>query len=241
MPAPLDHALAALIALLWPLYEYFVAEPAAKRAIATGPAGTRGRFYGAVMAREWGLSLAVLVWWLVATRPFTTLGLRRSEGPGLWIGLLLAAAVVVLQVLQRRALTASAKARASVRRGLGRMEWLLPHDDAELRLFVSLSITAGICEELLFRGFLITYLQGFMPFTAAIFVQAVFFGFAHAYQGPRGIVSTGLVGAAMGGLYALTGSLWVPMLVHAAIDIGSGVLVHRALSEPAPPAEVAPA
>ena len=227
--------------MLWPLYEYFVAEPAAKRAIATGGPGARARFYGNVLAREWGLTLAVLVWWLVAARPFTALGLRRSAGLGLWIGLLLAAAVVALQVIQRRTVVGSPKTRARVRKGLVRMEWMLPHDDAELRRFVALSITAGICEELLFRGFLITYFQLDMPFVAAILLSAMFFGFAHAYQGPRGIVTTGLVGAAMGGLYALTGSLWVPMLVHAAIDIGSGVLVHRVLSEPAAPAEPATA
>ena len=64
---------------------------------------------------------------------------------------------------------------------------------------------------------------------AAMVVGAVAFGIAHAYQGPIGILKTGVVGLIMGTLYLLSGSIWGPMLVHAVVDITSGRIAHCAL------------
>ena len=50
-------------------------------------------------------------------------------------------------------------------------------------------------------------------------VGAVAFGLAHAYQGPVGILTTGLLGGVMAALYLQTGSLLLPVLLHAAIDL----------------------
>ena len=53
---------------------------------------------------------------------------------------------------------------------------------------------------------------------ALILVAAVAFGLAHAYQGRVGIVTTGLLGGVMAALYLGTGSLLLPVLLHALID-----------------------
>ena len=120
----------------------------------------------------------------------------------------------------------------------------MPHTAQEARLWVALSTTAGVCEEILFRGYLIAVLAGWMrPALGAgvaiglAYVGAlVLFGFAHVYLGRTGAIRAGLAGAAVAGLYALTGSLWVPMLLHAAVDLHSGRLGYEALREDRPPA-----
>ena len=52
-----------------------------------------------------------------------------------------------------------------------------------------------------------------------VVIAAVAFGLAHAYQGRAGVVLTGVLGGVMAALYVGTGSLLLPVLLHAAIDL----------------------
>jgi membrane protease YdiL (CAAX protease family) len=65
-----------------------------------------------------------------------------------------------------------------------------------------------------------------------VLLAAAIFGLGHAYQGPKGILKTGLVGLVLGGLFALTGSLWAPMLVHVVMDLLAGYVGRRAIQLP---------
>ncbi len=58
------------------------------------------------------------------------------------------------------------------------------------------------------------------------------FGLGHLYQGAAGVVKTGVSGLLAGLLYLLTGSLWIPMLLHAAVDLHAGALGYLAASRP---------
>ena len=68
-----------------------------------------------------------------------------------------------------------------------------------------------------------------MPLPAAVVVAALLFGMAHAYQGSRGVLQTGLVGLGLAVLYVLSGSLWLPMALHAFVDLNSGLLAFSYL------------
>ena len=102
---------------------------------------------------------------------------------------------------------------------------ILPHGAIEVTLWVVLSITAGICEETIFRGYL---QRQFMALTknapAGILLSAVAFGAAHAYQGPRMVILIGLYGAMFGILAYWRGSVRPGMIAHAWQDSLGGVL-----------------
>ena len=70
----------------------------------------------------------------------------------------------------------------------------------------------------------------------AVLLGALLFGMAHAYQGTRGVGQTALVGLAMAILYLISGSLWVPMALHAFIDLNSGMLAYAFLRPAGPSA-----
>lgn len=61
---------------------------------------------------------------------------------------------------------------------------MLPHKPLEFILWLGVSLTAGICEELIFRGYL---LQQFTAWTKrpilAVFLTALLFGSVHLYEG----------------------------------------------------------
>src|SRR5665213_1934847 len=102
---------------------------------------------------------------------------------------------------------------------------MLPHGVLEVAVWIALSVTAGICEETIFRG----YLQPqFMAVTksapAGSALSAVAFGAAHAYQGFRMAILIGLYGAMFGCLAYWRGSVRPGMIGHAWQDSLNGVL-----------------
>jgi membrane protease YdiL (CAAX protease family) len=112
---------------------------------------------------------------------------------------------------------------------------LLPETAAERFAFVLLSLTAGICEESLYRGFLIRYLHDFapaLPLLLTVAAAALLFGLAHLYQGRAALFRTGIAGLAFGLLFVVTGSLIPCILLHALIDL-QGVYVLRPFPEDA--------
>jgi membrane protease YdiL (CAAX protease family) len=158
-----------------------------------------------------------------------------------WLGLVIALGAMVAMALQaRRVLGDNSKLRRA-RRMLEPVMFLLPHTPEELRHFRGLSVTAGICEEILFRGYLIWYLYWLVGFWQALLISSLVFGLAHSYQGPGGILRTTAVGLLFALFYVLTFSIWVPMLLHAFIDINSGQAAYAIANTPEEEPTPAPA
>jgi uncharacterized protein len=112
---------------------------------------------------------------------------------------------------------------------LGRNVSMLPHRGIELTFWIALSVTAGICEETVFRGYL---QRQFMALTqsapAGILLSAAAFGAAHSYQGFRMVILIGLYGAMFGILAYWRGSVRPGMIAHAWNDSLNGVLASLA-------------
>lgn len=107
---------------------------------------------------------------------------------------------------------------------------LMPVTARDRMLFVGVSITAGVCEEVVFRGFLIHALHagtGSLPL--ALLLSSGAFGVAHAYQQPIGALRAGLLGLILAIPLVLTGSLVPSIIAHALIDILSGLWLSRYL------------
>jgi len=101
---------------------------------------------------------------------------------------------------------------------------LFPRTAGETALFVLLALTAGLCEEFLFRGFIMAALLRFGAATwFAVVFSAAMFGVAHLYQGRGGSIGTGILGT----LFALARIAYhslVPAVVwHAALDVVAGI------------------
>ena len=101
---------------------------------------------------------------------------------------------------------------------------LAPVTAAEMVLFLVLSISAGICEELVFRGYL---QQQFARMGHRMWVgvalSALVFGGAHGYEGVAGILLIAAYGAMFGVLALLRRGLRTGMIAHAWHDSISGV------------------
>ena len=94
---------------------------------------------------------------------------------------------------------------------------------------VAMAIGAGICEELLFRGVLQTWLAGFSPVIVAIIISNVVFGLLHMRTMLYALIAGG-VGVYFGSLYALNGNLLTPMVAHGLYDVIALEYTRRAIN-----------
>lgn len=102
---------------------------------------------------------------------------------------------------------------------------LLPHSLLEVVIWIATSITAGVCEEMAFRGFLQRQLHALSGNVAvAVAGQGVVFGLFHSYQGWRNVVVISVLGMLYGALAAWRRNLRVNMVTHAFGDIWEGWL-----------------
>jgi membrane protease YdiL (CAAX protease family) len=87
----------------------------------------------------------------------------------------------------------------------------------------------GFTEELLFRGYILHNLGERMPLWAALTVSSVLFGLFHGLHASVADLAEIMLGGFMLGLLRLTtGTLWVPIGLHAAWDfIENGIVTTR--------------
>src|SRR3989454_8339827 len=110
-------------------------------------------------------------------------------------------------------------------------ERILPQSGVELLPYLALAITAGLCEEFLYRGFAMAVLDHVgLRAWAGIFLSSVLFGLAHSYQGRGGIVMTFLIGLILGTSRLAYGSLVPAVFWHSAVDVVAGTAGPRYLT-----------
>ena len=239
MPNALDHALFLVLAVLFPLRAGTFGFRRIRLASPDERPRVRLSVYRQAIVLQWTLALVALGLWVAGRREWSGLGLVPRFGWGLR-GVLIGMSAMVFAVLrQRREALGDDEALARLRGRMRRLELMLPHSRAELALFFKLSITAGICEELLYRGYLIWYLSHWLSIYPAAALASLLFGIGHVYQGWRGVLTTGLVGAFLAAVYLVTGSLFAGMVMHALMDAHSGQLMHAAYERAPTPADAA--
>jgi len=100
---------------------------------------------------------------------------------------------------------------------------LLPRSTAEIAAWIFVSITAGITEETVFRGYVQRQLLAISSSTvAAVIGQGILFGLAHAYQGWKNVAVIAVLGMLYGAFAAWRKTLLPVMLVHAFTDVYEG-------------------
>ncbi len=233
-----DYLLLAFLVVVFPVagtisYFRYV------RRIERGEDPERVKQYQSTFLVEWSLFAVLVALWIWAGRDFALLGFTTPSGAGEIAGALLVAGLAVFLIFSRKkAERATESERADYRKALGTVRYFLPVNRRELKFFYGLSVTAGIVEEMVYRGYLFWLFAPLMPVWAVVIASAAVFALAHLYQGINGALQVFLVGLGFGGLYLLTGSIWIPILAHALMDILQGRVLYeylRGADEDTPP------
>jgi CAAX protease family protein len=172
--------------------------------------------------------------------PVRSLGLARPRSIVRTIGWGIAIGLVLL-VFSKLLLTPLVERLTGIPRDLSAFDFVRGNLHAFGLLMPKIWLGAALCEEIVFRGFLIGRLETAFGGASraatgvAVVLSSVLFAFAHAYQGPTGILITGILGFVFAVIYVASGrNLWTNILAHGVYDTGSFVLVltsyDRALS-----------
>lgn len=138
------------------------------------------------------------------------------------IAVLGASLIVVLQGLNLRRMGRSTSPLRAPLQALA--ERILPQSRSELIPFLALAVTAGFCEEFLYRGFaMAVLLRGGLPVWMVVIASSILFGLAHLYQGKSGFISTTILGVLFGVARVAFGSLAEVILWHAGVDLVAGL------------------
>lgn len=238
-PGWADHAfVAVLLGLVFPLGGWWSYRRFLRRVKGPGD-GPLVREYRETLVWLIGLLLATLCVWTIAGRPLAGLFARRAweDGELPVTGIITGIAIAVLA--RPIAIGLSRTLADKFLAGIGDLAPFLPRTKRALAWGIAVSLAAGICEEIAYRGYLMPYLEAYFPLAGAIAVSAVLFGLAHIYQGALGTLATTIMGATFAGMYLATGSLWPAIAMHALIDISAmltGYLAWRRREEGREPA-----
>ena len=201
-----------------------------KRLLALPAADTKEKLalYAATIGFQWVLA-GVVAWRAIARGlQVADLGLISHGAIQVIAGVLGGAAIGTLQWLNLRRIGKMEGKAPDLLRKLARR--LLPVSLVEFLPYAALSITAGVCEEFLYRGFALAALvRGGCVMWQAVMLTSILFGLAHAYQGKAGILSTGLFGVVLALGRLAFGSLVPVMIWHAGLDVAAGIAAPRYL------------
>jgi len=128
---------------------------------------------------------------------------------------ILVVAVMLLNKRQKRKITPEqfAKQTENVRK-------LIPITPAERFALIPLAFTAGFCEEFLYRGYLLNIAaSATKSLWAGLLISSICFGFAHIYQGRKGVIGTSIGGLVFGLIFLASRSLLPGQLLHTAMDL----------------------
>lgn len=193
----------------------------------------RVRHYNWLQVEEWICVAVFLSWWFWSGRQAAPLGLVPDPSGWQWLAVAVGFALSGMLVLQMVSVTRSPESLSDLRGKLSDLEEMVPRNSREQRAFNRLSVTAGVCEEILYRGLVLSILAAAIGTWPAVFVSSAVFGLGHIYQGPLGVLKTGAVGLVLALLTVFSGSLFTAMIVHIVLDVTHGRIVSAAITLPA--------
>ena len=184
-------------------------------------------FYRKIVLASWicaivaVLTAGLMTIWIIRQSPGEISWLAPGSRARIFLGGFTVGLLIVVMIPAILAIW-NEKIRTKAGKAAKKLAFLLPSTGEERRWWWLVCITAGICEEIVYRGFLLHYLHT-LPFhltlTWALVVSSVIFGIGHLYQGVAGAVQTAVIGFVLGAIFLATGSLLIPILIHAIMDL----------------------
>jgi membrane protease YdiL (CAAX protease family) len=148
-------------------------------------------------------------------------GIFHGIVSGLVGGLIIATAAAILIRIWKNRRPQGEQKKHWWRRFVPDFSALLPSGPRGRYLFAAVAISAGVCEEVVFRGWLLCTLHNVIGLngTTLVLAAAACFGLAHFYQGAIGVIGATIVAILFTFLYVQSGSLLLPIFLHVLIDL----------------------
>jgi uncharacterized protein len=170
-------------------------------------------------------ALIVLTLWNVTFRSFEVLGIISPHIDTLVLAL--CGAIVLIYSIDTIVNFIKSKKTTDDTNDLSN---IMPTSWSDYGHFIFLAIAAGICEEIVFRGFLINYINQMLSdssfgYFIALIVPAIIFSVSHIYQGWFAVLKIFAISLLFGAVFIFSKSLLLVCLIHVLVDLISGAVM----------------
>ena len=174
------------------------------------------------------LAVMVLIVWYFTDQSFTELGLGWGKTPYDPVAIGIIFAFLALYGVDLVGEIGNQDRQVETRKKFRELGFL-PVTGTQYLHFLFLCVCAGVGEEIVYRGFMITYLRDVLgtdtwAVVVTLLLPALSFGLAHLYQGMHAVAKIIAMALLFGFFFYRTGSLWPLILLHTAIDAVGGLL-----------------
>lgn len=176
----------------------------------------------------------VMTIWLLFRRPLAELGLTQPTNTRSWIWI--AVAFIIIYILDAL-ITLSSKNKVDIAiDNFKKRTPFLPTTKSELPEYLLMCFAAGVFEEIVYRGYLVTYCwylfdgMEFQKFLSVL-LPAFVFSVAHFYQGTKAVVKIFILAILFGYIFVNSGSLLIVMILHFVVNAIGGLLPIKYMKE----------
>jgi membrane protease YdiL (CAAX protease family) len=212
--------LAGIIGIIYPIYFLFTY----KKTNARIKQDHKFRLidYKQTIAIFWTLTILVLINFFNTKTPHLNFNAYFNT-----IGIILSILVVLFSVLQYRLSKVTLETLTNTKEKMKDIYYFLPKTKIEFNWFVLLSISAGICEEIIFRLFLFEFLKENANLWMAFVLTNIIFAMTHIGSGKQNIINAFILGLLFSAIYYFSENIWIAVFLHITIDINGGLLGYR--------------
>ncbi len=228
-PAFADYVLVLLFGILLPFVSGIRSAAVFKEMTMAFDTATKRKFYLGNSFFLFIMALIIIIVWQLYQRPFTELGFISPINAGrstpwwmifLFIGLY--AMDIIYSITDKTQLT-------KTKEQLEEQTPFMPTQLKDLPAYIIMCVSAGVFEEIVFRGYLIGFFKTIfagIPAAAAwaVLTPALIFSIAHYYQGTRAVFKILVLSLLFGMIFWHSGSLWGVMIIHFFVDLIGGLL-----------------
>jgi membrane protease YdiL (CAAX protease family) len=174
------------------------------------------------------LALFTMGIWMIQHRHLSDLGFRAMQkGIYYWITAILLVILFIVESIYTRSTSKKRRNKPDLDAAVP----FLPKSYSELPAYTLMCISAGLGEEILYRGFMVTYFidPSIVRFPwLALFLPAMLFSLAHYYQGYMAVLKIFVLSILFALIFIWSGSLILPIIIHFLIDfIGGWMAIHQ--------------
>lgn len=227
IPNIADHVLMVFMGIILPFFAVFKSQPDLKNI--EFDTSTKLSVYYSNSLMLWLPTIIIFVLWWWTGRPFADLGLPWPIPAISQMALLLYAVFILLYAADVLLELRNDKKRAETLAHWKKRTPFLPETGYEFKHFMVVCISAGVCEEVIFRGYFMTYFASVLgdadwAKVLTVLLPAFIFAFAHLYQGWKVVFKISVMAVLFGLIFLLSGTIWWLIVLHFWIDFIGGAL-----------------
>ena len=220
-----DHIVAFIFCVLLPLLA--IKQNQNDNSIVTYDSKQKRAFYFSTCLSLFILAAIIMSVWLSFKRPLSEIGFTLTITGRSWIWPLVAF-IVVYAIDTFNSVATPKKISAAISEWRKRTPFM-PANFKEFRAYILMCLCSGIFEEVVYRGYLVTYFSFLFNDSAyrqslSIFLPALVFSVSHFYHGFKNIIKIFILSSLFGYIFVLSDSLMIVILLHFLTNIIGGLL-----------------